>query len=278
MNIGNRYIKDDTIRALLAKSGNQCAFNGCKHPIFNEENLYIANLCHIEAVSPNGERYNRQQTDEERNGYDNLILLCYRHHKETNDVKRYDVAKLKQIKREHEQTFTENPFSFDESLVYKIKVEMETFWTEVDRLHTTNHSAPDDMKIEVETTAKFENLIDEVYELYTSINEIVEIFQESDTKMEDTVKTFLKEIGYNTDILDKIPYYESPISSRLNWEYHNLAIPNLMGKLFLRLKQLELKYYEAYLRSNPNDLEVRYRMEMTKVKFKDLSQNSIYND
>jgi len=74
-----------TLRALLAKSGNQCAFPDCNHPLINEKNKLIAQLCHIEAANKGGERYNPNQDDEQRRGYENLLFLCYRHHIETND-------------------------------------------------------------------------------------------------------------------------------------------------------------------------------------------------
>ena len=35
---------------------------------------------------PQGERFNAEQSDEERRSYDNLLLLCYQHHIETDDV------------------------------------------------------------------------------------------------------------------------------------------------------------------------------------------------
>lgn len=66
-----KNIKPNIIKALLANSGNRCAFPGCNQPIVNEEYKIIAQLCHIEAASQNGPRYNKNQSDEERNGYDN---------------------------------------------------------------------------------------------------------------------------------------------------------------------------------------------------------------
>ena len=45
----------DTIRALFAKSGNECAFPGCHHKLINHKNKFIGQICHIEAANKGGE-------------------------------------------------------------------------------------------------------------------------------------------------------------------------------------------------------------------------------
>ena len=42
--------KIDVLKALFARSGNQCAFPGCTQPLMNEKNKFIAQVCHIEAA------------------------------------------------------------------------------------------------------------------------------------------------------------------------------------------------------------------------------------
>lgn len=91
----------ETLRALFAKSGNQCAFSDCKHPLIDEDNNFVAQVCHIEDALPGG-RFNENMTNEERRGYNNLILFCYRHHVKTNDTEKYLVSKLLEIKLQHE--------------------------------------------------------------------------------------------------------------------------------------------------------------------------------
>ncbi|MEE9118933.1 MAG: hypothetical protein V3U02_10130, partial [Calditrichia bacterium] len=91
-----------TLKALFAKSNNQCAFSGCAREMVNANNDIIGNICHIEAAEEQGPRFNKNQTDEERRHYDNLICFCYEHHKITDDVIKYPVEKLKQYKVDHE--------------------------------------------------------------------------------------------------------------------------------------------------------------------------------
>jgi hypothetical protein len=95
----------ETLRELFVRSGNQCAFPECHHPIVNSAGTYIANLCHIEAAEKGGQRFNRRQTNEQRRHISNLMLLCYRHHVETNDVSAFDVRRMKEIKEAHEKKF-----------------------------------------------------------------------------------------------------------------------------------------------------------------------------
>ncbi|MEQ3660457.1 MAG: ABC-three component system protein [Glaciecola sp.] len=68
----------------------------------NQNTAKNSNICHIEAANSDGQRYRTNMTDKERADYDNLILLCVDHHTETDDVDRYTVVKLKQMKDEHE--------------------------------------------------------------------------------------------------------------------------------------------------------------------------------
>lgn len=87
------------------KSGNVCAFPNCFHPIINSDGVYVAELCHIEAAQEGGQRFNAKQSNEDRRKFENLLLMCHRHHKETDDEEKYTVEKLKQIKRNHEAKF-----------------------------------------------------------------------------------------------------------------------------------------------------------------------------
>src|SRR5699024_11234348 len=55
-----------TLIPLFAKSGNVCAFPGCTHELVTARNLFVGQICHIEAANPGGQRYNPNSTDEER--------------------------------------------------------------------------------------------------------------------------------------------------------------------------------------------------------------------
>lgn len=107
----------NTVKRIFALSGNQCAFTGCTRSLVDEHGNLFAEICHIEAAEPNGERYNPQQTDEERRSFENLILMCANHHIETNNIQIWHVEKLKKLKEDHEQKFLKTPFTVPDKIV-----------------------------------------------------------------------------------------------------------------------------------------------------------------
>jgi hypothetical protein len=102
--MARKSILDSTIKRLYALSGNRCAFPGCTITFVDTENdtKNLSNICHIEAAEPGGERYNPSSNDDERRGFENLILLCPTHHAETDNVSQYTVEVLRKMKQEHE--------------------------------------------------------------------------------------------------------------------------------------------------------------------------------
>lgn len=107
-----RAYTDPTIKKLFAYSGNRCAAPGCSRTVIARDDItVVAKICHIEAASPNGARYNASMTDEERCHFDNLILLCDECHsiidnKETES--HYTVDLLKSWKKNHESTYLQS--------------------------------------------------------------------------------------------------------------------------------------------------------------------------
>ena len=99
-------IQPSTLKKLFALSGNCCAFPNCRHKLVNEDGNLIAEVCHIEAANIGGERYNSNQTDEERRDFKNLLVMCNVHHKVTDDVVKYPTEILIKMKAEHETKFS----------------------------------------------------------------------------------------------------------------------------------------------------------------------------
>lgn len=90
---------EKTIRRLFALSGNVCAFPDCPSPIVEDAGTITGEVCHIRAQSRGGPRFDEMQSEAERHAFDNLILLCRRHHKIVDtepDV--YSVEALQEIK------------------------------------------------------------------------------------------------------------------------------------------------------------------------------------
>jgi len=100
-----------TIKRLFAVSGNRCAFPGCPLPLFDlESDTLVGEICHIKAQNPGGERYDPDQSDEERHGFDNLLLLCRAHHKVIDHhPDTYTVEQLLEMKALHQARHAGDP-------------------------------------------------------------------------------------------------------------------------------------------------------------------------
>lgn len=96
----------ETIRHLFALSGNLCAFPNCDHLMISATGTFIGQICHIEAAEEGGERFNKNMSNEERRAPSNLMLMCYKHHQETNNVEVYKVEDLQKMKANHERLFS----------------------------------------------------------------------------------------------------------------------------------------------------------------------------
>jgi len=93
-----------TVKRLFAVSGNCCAFPKCKNTLVDQPSGKVTGeICHINARSADGPRYEAEQTDEERHSYKNLLLLCPIHHQVIDDDPvAYTTERLQQMKSKHE--------------------------------------------------------------------------------------------------------------------------------------------------------------------------------
>jgi hypothetical protein len=63
----------------------------------------VGKVCHIKGAKPGSARYDAQQSAAERHGFDNLILMCGRHHDVIDDDEEaYTVERLIKMKVDHE--------------------------------------------------------------------------------------------------------------------------------------------------------------------------------
>jgi hypothetical protein len=96
-----------TVKRLFAMSGNRCAFPECWTPIFDDDGTALGEICHIKASREGGPRYDRDQTQQARHGYENLILLCCNHHKAVDtQIQVYSIDVLVDMKALAEAQFS----------------------------------------------------------------------------------------------------------------------------------------------------------------------------
>lgn len=229
----SRAIPLKILKSLLAKSGNQCAFKDCIHPLFDEENEFIAQLCHIEAVSPKGQRYNNCLTKSEINSFDNLLFLCYRHHKKTDNVNKYTVEKLKKIKQNHENQFIENQFSFNKEIIDNLIQEIDDYWLKIIETHK-NHIAPE-YAIPLANKKSILSLINNIEKSIEFLNSENEYL--------------IQEIRGN------------------HFETVFLSIPNSLTMISVTIDQLRIKYLEAKIQENPCDEKLKKTLDKYRSDF-----------
>ena len=91
-----------TIKRLFAHSGNRCAFPKCTATLIDGETV-VGKVCHIKGARPGSARYDPQQSAAERHSFDNLILMCGRHHDVIDaDEEAYTVERLVKMKADHQ--------------------------------------------------------------------------------------------------------------------------------------------------------------------------------
>jgi hypothetical protein len=229
----SRQISIDTLKQLLARSGNQCAYPNCSHPIFNDQDLLVAQLCHIQAVSPNGQRHNPNLTDKETNSYDNLLFLCYRHHKETDDVERFPVNKLREIKDAHETKFKENGYNYSEVILNELIKDTNLFWQQIEELHK-DHIIPN-LSVPIEINSDIPTLISEIDSNLIALRQVSQIL------MSECKPT--------------------------HFELVCLALPNLISLIGVAIDQIEIKYIEELILKNPESEGLKNKLKILRDQF-----------
>ena len=92
----------------------------------NAAGVFVGQVCHIEAAEDGGERFNSGMTNAQRRAASNLMLMCYDHHQETNNVERFTVETLRGYKKDHESRFSRPDRAILESLTDWTRLEEPT--------------------------------------------------------------------------------------------------------------------------------------------------------
>ena len=269
--------KKETLRALFAKSGNQCAFPGCNNRIINDKNQLIGEVCHIEAAEPGGEIYNPNQSYEDRRDYNNLILLCHEHHVETDDTNEYTVDKLKEMKKLHEEKFTKKPFNIHEETLKSIMLQINDYWQNIDFLNKYKHTAPEELKMPIDVSKDYMDLTNSIIENITSLSEMLSELASFSDNLWDEITHYL--IQHNVDLspIDKLPYYENPFDHPF-WEMLHIGGTNIPKQTILLIKQLTLKHLELSITKNPNDQAAQKLLNELREEFKHVATEFSYTD
>ncbi len=114
--MSRKPITDAVKKKLFTLSGNQCCFPSCTERVYNlDEEVLLGEMCHINAVNPNGARYNPEIPETEINSFENLILLCPNHHSFIDkNAEKYSATALHEMKTNHENKFYSLASKYDE--------------------------------------------------------------------------------------------------------------------------------------------------------------------
>lgn len=238
-----------TIQALSANSGNNCAYPGCVKPIFNDEHLLVGELAHIEAASVGGPRYNPFQNEKERHGYSNLFYLCHPHHREIDaeeNLDKYSVACLVNMKEQHENKYLLDPYKLDAAHIYKITGEINKYWNEIKHLNSEEHVVPW-LKIPINVDSSFEEMYEKSIEALDKYNNMWETLIPEEDKMK-------------------------------HWELFNIGKPNHTMIMKMLLLQMSIKFQEEFLKLNPNDVTSKRILNSKREELKFLATSAGFVD
>jgi len=265
-------IRRETLIALFAKSGNACAFPGCTQELVTARNQ----VCHIEAANPGGPRFNPTSTDEERRSFKNLVLLCYQHHKESDDISAFDATTLLAIKHKHESLHGQKPFKVNEAFLHRLESEMESYWAGLARANQESHIIPD-LAVKLRIGIPADEQFAQIFQSIDRLRVILDDLANRDSTLNDEIKLHLKLLGYDTTSYEQVSYYENPFFNR-NWETHSLAVNNTLTDLIISLKQGEVRYLEEYVKTHSNDNAVTVRLEEAKGALRQIAVSAGYAD
>jgi hypothetical protein len=186
-------ISDKVRKGLWGRSGNRCAI--CRQELVLEKDefdsqLNIGEECHIISRQPLGPRHQKMKDFDYDSG-DNLLLLCRNHHKQIDEqIEKFQIEVVKQIKADHEKWVSEN---LDD--ITEIKSSPQVKKSVIDSLiallsekHDSEMNTSKSMEI-LHSSKGLEIALDEVKSIKTHIEEAIKRMQASAT-------------GYNFDIKD----------------------------------------------------------------------------
>ncbi len=272
----SRHISSEVLRLLYAHSGNQCAYPGCCEPIFEDSGLLTGECCHIKAFSAGGPRYDATQTGEERNGAENLILLCSRHHKMVDaDEETYTVAELRRYKQEHETRFSAESLKLTEEQLKYLQWSSESFWKRIEEIDHSDTVAPD-LKIMVEIDRPTKDLLRDTERLLEEIEADFKELDEFDFSLAQQIRDYLVKIGVDVAEYDKQSEWPNcnPLDNP-HFEMFAYGVHNRMKELWMQYMQLVVRALERISQAERKEHPL---LQEYREKLSELQKHNYYVD
>ncbi len=131
-------ITEKAIKILWSNAAGRCSFSNCGMRLTVDQAgisapYTLGEMAHIKGKKEGSNRYDKNQPNEERDSYENLILLCPTHHtlidKAENET-RYPTELLLEMKRTHEDNISKRLEEEDMSDIEKIKDKISIYLAE----------------------------------------------------------------------------------------------------------------------------------------------------
>lgn len=213
-------ITSKSIKLLWANSAGICSFPDCNEKLSVEEAAEVApytigEMAHIKGNKPGSNRYDDEQSADERDSYENLILLCPTHHtlidKAENEVK-YSVDILHEMKIVHEKSISNRLSVIKFENVEELKDRISVCMAESHQAWVQYGPASDNARQNPNS--------DQIYALWTSVRlsvivpnnrEIVRILRVNRNLFNRTEQRLISKFiqhaeNYEQWVNDKIPY------------------------------------------------------------------------
>ncbi len=188
-----RQYTQTTLKRLFLLSCNQCAAPDCNRSLeARDAKTIIAKICHIEAASSDGPRYNPDMTDDDRRDFDNLILLCDECHSiidnKANETK-YTVILLKEWKRNHEDKCRQGKLINNPKLINQAINAIASINIEDEIDSSSLNTFEINKKIEYNSVKEYKYIIEEYSKYYGKLNSLYsELEKQGSFKKEKLLK------------------------------------------------------------------------------------------
>lgn len=276
--MNRKPVTPTVLRYLFAHSGNRCAHPDCEHILVNGDGTFVAQIAHITAAASGGPRYDPSLDDEQRRSAENLILLCYRHHRELDLDPNVTASEIREFKRLHEYRYREGSYSPSIKTLEAIALEQQSFW---DNITTVNFEARREFDLvrKIDASAGFYDLCEEIRRAITRLEEISAHQYEVIKYIDQTVTPFLRDNNFVPPEDDRWELFPLGYGFfRWVWEDANLGAPNWSNHARDSLLQAEVKFAELMQLAHPEDAEITQTVQRLRKALEDTARNSSHID
>jgi hypothetical protein len=213
-------IKEKAIKLLWSNAAGRCSFTGCEERLTVEQAAHVApytlgEMAHIKGEKEGSNRHDKDQTNEQRDSYENLILLCPNHHTlidKPENESTYSVDVLTKMKIAHENNvskrFEVREFSSIEKVKDKIAIylaENRQVWLKYGPMSETAQKNPHNKEIyAIWTSERLSTIVPNNRIMVSLLESNRDLFDRQDQTI---ISEFLSHArNYEKWVKDEIPY------------------------------------------------------------------------